>query len=66
MSGPPAQETIKHIVDYTAVGVAGMTWLEMLPHISAALAIIWFVIRIYESETVQKIVKKLLAGRKRG
>jgi hypothetical protein len=58
MSGSPEQiqEIAKTAVDATAVGVAGLAWLSVLPHIAALLSIIWLGLRIYESETVQKLL----------
>jgi len=58
MSAPPeqVQEVAKTVADATAVGVAGLAWLSVLPHIAAALSIIWLGLRVYESETVQKLL----------
>jgi hypothetical protein len=57
MSTPPdqIQEIAKTAMDATAVGVAGLAWLSVLPHVAALLSIIWLGLRIYESETVQKL-----------
>ena len=60
VTGPPGpmQDVAKHSVDAVALTVAGMSWLQILPHIAAVLSIIWFLIRIYESDTVQKMLGK--------
>ena len=59
MSAPQEQiqEIAKTAMDATAVGVAGLAWLSILPHIAALLSIIWLGLRIYESETIQKLLK---------
>jgi flagellar biogenesis protein FliO len=46
----------KTAVDVGAAAVAGLSWAQILPNISAVLAIIWFLIRIYETRTVQKMI----------
>ena len=45
----------KPVVDAAAVGIAGAAWLAWLPHIAAGLSVIWFALRIWESETVKEI-----------
>lgn len=49
-------DEIKHVIDAGAVGTAFATLVGWLPHISSLLAIVWLLIRIYESKTVQRIV----------
>ena len=51
-------EHTKSIIDWTSVGVAFGTLLQILPTIAAALSILWTVIRIYETKTVQGWIKK--------
>lgn len=34
------------------------TLMEFLPSISALLSVIWMILRIYETDTIQKLVKK--------
>lgn len=48
----------KTAVDVGAAAVAGLSWAQILPNISAVLAIIWFAIRIYETRTVQKLLRR--------
>ena len=48
-------QDIKPVVAAAAVGVAGAAWLSWIPHVAAALSVIWFVLRIWESETVKEI-----------
>lgn len=51
-------QIIKASMDGTSIGITVAVVLEMLPHLSALLAIIWMLIRIYETATVQKLVDK--------
>ena len=46
-------EAPKHIIDAISVATVLGTLIEMLPSIAAGLSIIWSVIRIYETKTVQ-------------
>lgn len=52
-------------IDLTAASSTGAVWMGMLPEmltvIATGLTIIWFAIRIWETETVQKIINKLKA-----
>lgn len=49
----------KLVVDALAAGTVMATLAGWLPTIAAALAILWYIIRIWESDTVQAAVKKL-------
>ena len=51
-------EHTKSIIDWTSIGVAFGSLLQILPSIAAALSILWTVIRIYETKTVQNLIKK--------
>ena len=51
-------EHTKHAIDWASVSIAFGTLLQVLPSIAAALSIIWSVIRIYETKTVQNWLKK--------
>ncbi len=52
-------------IDLTAATSTGAVWMGMLPEmltvIATGLTIIWFAIRIWETETVQKLRNKLKA-----
>jgi len=50
------QETLKHILDGASLLTVIGTLVEFLPAVSALLSIVWLAIRIYETETVQKLV----------
>lgn len=47
-------------IDLTAAGSTGAVWMGMLPEmltvIATGLTIIWFAIRIYETDTMQKLI----------
>lgn len=47
------------VIDFSSVGVAALTIVEILPAIAALFTIIWTGIRIYETETVQKFITRL-------
>ncbi len=48
-----ANETIKYVGDALSVSVVVATIAAWLPAVAAILSIVWSVIRIYESKTVQ-------------
>lgn len=47
------QETTKHIVDALSVATVLGTLMSYLPAIAALASLVWSVIRIYETKTVQ-------------
>jgi hypothetical protein len=51
-------EHTKHVIDWTSLGIAFGSLIQILPSIAAALSILWTVIRIYETKTVQNFIKK--------
>lgn len=51
-------EGTKHVVDGVSVFTALGSVLAWLPSIAALFTIIWTGIRIYETKTVQKMLKK--------
>lgn len=53
------QETAKQTVDAVAGATVVVTWLDYLPDVAAGLSIVWFLIRIWESETVKSLRGKL-------
>ena len=44
----------KTVVDVGAAAIAGLSWAQVLLNLAAILSIVWFLIRIYETKTVQK------------
>ena len=55
-------DTVKHVVDALSVVTVLGTLIDMLPSIAALFTIVWTVIRIYETDTVQYWLKKRKEG----
>ena len=51
-------DATKHIVDALSVATVLGTLVDMLPSIAALFTIVWTSIRIYETDTVQRILGK--------
>lgn len=49
-------EAVKNVVDAVSIGTVVATLAGVLPSIAAIFTILWTVIRIYETETVQKVL----------
>ena len=47
-------EHTKHVIDWTSIGIVLGSLIQILPSIAAALSIVWTLIRIYETKTVQR------------
>jgi hypothetical protein len=52
-------EATKHAIDAVSVLTVLGTLMEALPAIAALFTIIWTAIRIWETKTVQTLVKKI-------
>jgi hypothetical protein len=52
------QETLKHMLDGASLITVIGTLVEFLPAVSALLSIVWVAIRIYETETVKKLLNR--------
>jgi len=50
------QETTKHVVDALSIMTVVGTLVEMLPSIAAIFTIVWTIIRIWETATVQNLL----------
>jgi len=50
--------TEKNIMDITSISVVVGSLAQLLPAMAAILSIVWSVIRIYETKTVQKWLDK--------
>jgi hypothetical protein len=50
-----SHETAKHVVDALSIITVVGTLVEMLPSIAALFTIVWTLIRIWETETVQNL-----------
>lgn len=53
MFEPSLLDQTKHILDALSIGAAFATLIGWLPSIAALLSIVWSLIRIWESKTVQ-------------
>ena len=53
-----ADEQAKHIVDALSIGTVAGTLAGVLPSMAAIFTIVWTVIRIYETKTVQRLLGK--------
>ena len=51
------QET-KEVIDVAAASTGVLTMISWLPPIASLSTIVWLGIRIYETDTVQKLIKK--------
>lgn len=51
-------DTTKHILDALSVVTVVGTLIQMLPSIAALFTIVWTGIRIYETDTVQRLLGK--------
>jgi hypothetical protein len=47
-------ETIKHVTDGLSIVTVIGTLADILPALAALFSLVWSLIRIYETETVQK------------
>lgn len=52
----------KLIIDALSVVTVAGALIDMLPAVAAVFTIVWTAIRIYETETVQKLVKRKKEG----
>jgi len=53
---PEVSESTKHVVDALSVVTVVGTLVEFLPSIAALFTIVWTAIRIWETETVQRLL----------
>jgi hypothetical protein len=51
-------EPAKHVVDALSILTVLGTLVEILPAVAAILSIVWSILRIYESKTVQRWLGK--------
>lgn len=51
-----ANENAKHVVDALSIGTVAGTLAGILPSMAAIFTIVWTVIRIYETKTVQNLL----------
>ena len=51
-------EEVVQLLDIASIGVLLGSLASILPHVAAIFTIVWTCIRIYETKTVQKWLKK--------
>ena len=51
-------DATKHVIDGASIATAVGTMMQVLPAMAALFTIVWTVIRIYETKTVQKLLGK--------
>ena len=56
MSSMPQPETVKEVIDVAAASTGIMALAAWLPPTASLFTIVWLGIRIYESETIQKLL----------
>lgn len=56
MSSMPQPETVKEVVDVAAASTGIMALAAWLPPTASLFTIVWLGIRIYESETIQRLL----------
>ena len=52
------QEEAKAVVDVVAVTTTVSTLMGWLPAVAAALSIVWTVVRIFETNTIQNLIHR--------
>ena len=58
MQNPVKDPETIHALDITSIGVLVGSLADILPHVAAIFTIVWTCIRIYETKTVQKWLRK--------
>ena len=51
-------ETAKHVLDAASISIWAAALIDLLPAVAAIVSIIWGLIRIYETDTVQNLLGK--------
>lgn len=51
-------EPTKHLFDGISLGTIVATFLGWLPHVATLLSIVWVAIRIWETDTVQRLARR--------
>lgn len=49
-------EQAKTILDMSALGITAGSFFQILPSITALASLVWILIRIYETDTIQKLL----------
>lgn len=59
-----SSEPIKYTLDVVAAGITVGALVDVLPAVAALVSIVWGLIRVYETKTVQALVKRWRDGGK--
>jgi len=51
-------ETTKHVVDASALTISGLSFFAIISDWTAILSLVWIMIRLYETRTVQNLLKR--------
>ena len=51
-------DATKHVIDGASIATAVGTLMQVLPAVAALFTIVWTIIRIYETKTVQRLLGK--------
>jgi hypothetical protein len=51
-------DTTKHVVDAASMVTVLGTLVDFLPAVAAAFTIVWTIIRIWETDTIQNFIQK--------
>lgn len=52
------QEETKQVIDVTAGGVTLGAYFAWIPEATAVASLVWVLLRIWETETIQKLINK--------
>ncbi len=55
--------SIKYGFDVGSLGIVAATLTEWLPAVASLLSVVWVTIRIYETDTVQKLIRWMFPNR---
>jgi len=56
-------DALKHSLDIAFAMVVGGAWLKVLPTVSTVLVIVWYLLRIWESETVKNMTGRPITNK---
>lgn len=56
-------DTIKHSLDLAFAAVVGGAWLQVLPTVTTIAGLVWYLLRIWESETVKQLTGRPMSNR---
>lgn len=57
-AGWTMNDSVKHVADGASIGTLLATFAGWLPEMAAFVSLVWGLIRVYETDTVQKLLGK--------